>query len=183
MSHLAEQPALMERIRKETEHAFEAAGAPDVDALLECDFLQASINEALRLYAASPSVRVAAHPCTLASGLSLKKNDIIIAPTRQTHLREEFWGKDPESFAPQRFIDKPRRAKEAFFRPFGGGDSLCSGKWLAQRELSIWTAVILRNWDVTLSGAIPAGDEGRNGGGVLGPVNEARGLRLRLKRR
>ncbi|KAI5793327.1 cytochrome P450 [Geopyxis carbonaria] len=180
--HIATNPLIVPAVKREV------ALAPDahnMDAFFDASpALNAVYNEVLRFYASSPSHRMAEEPTTLA-GYTMPKDAVIIVPIRQSHLNPETWGANANEFDPQRFMWQPELAKSQMFRPYGGGNSLCSGRLLSKREIFIFLSEVLREFDVEIVGGqkvVPAGYDKRSGAGLLCPKDRNVDIRMVLRR-
>ena len=93
-------------------------------------------------------------------------------PYRQLHFDEAVFGPQVREFCPERFLDKDT-ARSPSFKPFGGGITYCSGRFIAKREVLAFVAVALHRYDVRLvdpSAALPRLDDKKPTLGVIGPV-------------
>lgn len=102
----------------------------DYDIVTRLPFLQACINEALRLYPVlSNLTREVMADYTFPTGLRLKKGDRIHIPVY--HLqRNPLYYEQPELFRPERFLpEEIHKIKPYTYMPFGEGPRLCIGKY------------------------------------------------------
>lgn len=135
--------------------------------------LNSMINETLRLCSNGTSVRKVINDVVLQVPLSdyaghsgpskgsrdvlFKKGDFIYMPNRYFHLNpDEFV--DPEAFDPKRFTEDKtsNSSRPGTFLPFGGGTSVCSGRFLANAELRALIIILLRHFDVSYVGVVDA---------------------------
>lgn len=108
-------------------------------------FLDAVVNEALRLFPAGWAwTRVAAEADSI-NGLSIAKNEIIFISPYLTQRDPSLWEK-PESFAPERFMQGLPKQAFSFF-PFGGGPRICVGKQFGTVEIKLMLASILKEYE------------------------------------
>jgi cytochrome P450 family 110 len=134
---LHRNPAVLERLVAE----LDTLGAePAPDALARLPFLEAVLNETLRLY---PIVPVATRK--LARSLELKGHMLpagitVGAATSLVHYREDLYP-EPERFDPERFLGRTFGASEYF--PFGGGARRCLGAAFAMYEAKIVLGTLL----------------------------------------
>mgnify|MGYP006192486853 CR=1 FL=1 len=117
----------------------------DYEVLRDLPVLNAVINETLRL--CPPLIfiqRCTAKDTTLLdTGIKLEKNTILTISPYVIHRNPEYFP-DPESFKPERFMDKSTENHIAFM-PFGVGPRLCVGMRFALNELRLGVAnLILR---------------------------------------
>ncbi|KAF2019660.1 cytochrome P450 [Aaosphaeria arxii CBS 175.79] len=141
-----------------------------------CPTLMAVYHEALRLTAASTSVRVVTNDAVI-SGLKLRKGTRMVIPYRQMLLDDRAFGHDAHKFNHERFLQNPNLAKSPSFKPYGGGSTLCPGRMVAQKEILTFVALAVGKFQVRL----PQQDSFRSQGvpdmnvrtpciGIMGPV-------------
>lgn len=99
----------------------------------------------------------------------------VLIPSRQLHFNEKVWGADVGEFDAGRFMEGAEGGaeggkgmevgqkgkggkkgggmeKHSSFRPFGGGVSLCPGRKISKVKVFALVGVLLRRFDVQLSG-------------------------------
>jgi cytochrome P450 len=131
-------PAALDRLRAELDAA--GAGA-DPAALAALPFLGAVCDETLRLHPIVPIMaRRLARDWTLA-GRTLAAGTMVCPAVMLTHLDPAVYP-DPDSFRPERFLDRRPGAGE--FYPYGGGARRCLGAAMASWELRVALGTILR---------------------------------------
>ena len=81
-----------------------------------------------------------------------------------------------DEFHPERFLDKEDLTKCTSFKPFGGGVTYCSGRFIARREVLAFVALVISSYDLVIAkegggkGGVPQQDEHKPTLGVVGPV-------------
>lgn len=184
--HLLQNPSLMDTIRAETAAAFGPAGNITNLAHLHqnCPELDAIWKETMRLTGAAASVRTVTAD-TVIGGRTLRAGNRLIIPYRQLHLNEHIFGEDIRTFRPSRFLDKKtktgERVRMEHFRPFGGGSTICPGRFITKRAVVIVVALLLRRFDISMAGGhqpMPTADEWRP---VLGVVDVKPGDDMRIR--
>jgi cytochrome P450 len=167
--YLLRNPASLARLRDEVD----GAGLDTPEALTKLRYLDAAINEALRIEPiVTDVVRVCREPFTLAGRWSLPRG-YVVAVMIGSILRDERVFENPRAFAPERFLEKKFGPSE--FVPFGGGARRCLGAAFAQAELAIAVAEIVSSWELTLADSEPERAIRRNV--TMGPRN---GVRIRV---
>ena len=147
---LIERPHLMNMIREETAPAFESQGGMDFYYLANnCPQLIALFYESVRVTAGSQAVRQITND-TVVDGKLLRKGHRIIVPFRQLHIDEDAWGPNPQEFDEERFLRDERLSRSSNYRPWGGGSTVCPGKYLSKLTVLSFTALLLRKFDMEL---------------------------------
>ena len=126
---LFHRPDAMARLREEAQGA-------------ETDWLDAVINETLRIRPVVPFTgRQLREPAEL-GGHELPEGTVVMAGIYLTHMRDDLYPR-ARSFRPERFLDG---APETFsWIPFGGGTRRCLGAAFAQFEMRVALRTILRS--------------------------------------
>jgi len=151
---LSEHSAAERRVQQEVD---EVVGdeTPTVDHVRDLDYLEWTINEAMRLYPPVFTIfRTPTEPVEI-GGYSLEAGDTIMLPQWGVHRSARYWD-DPETFDPERFSPERRsdRPRFAFF-PFGGGPRHCIGKHLSLLEAQIILATVLGGYELDFQGETP----------------------------
>lgn len=147
------------------------------NALLQtCPLLNASFNETLRLVTAASSARTVLSP-TVIGGKGLQKGAKLLLPYRHLHFQESVFGPlSVDEFHPERFLDKEDLDKSVNFKPFGGGVTYCSGRFLARREVLAFVALVISKYDIEIvrkrgeKRSIPQQDQQKPTLGVVDPL-------------
>ncbi|KAI8716325.1 hypothetical protein NCS52_00925700 [Fusarium sp. LHS14.1] len=107
-------------------------------------YLNAVIDETLRLYAAAPSAlpRVVPHGGSTLAGYYLAQ-DTVVSTQAWTLHRDLTLFPNPERFDPSRWLEATKEMRDGAM-PFGGGARVCIGKHLARMELRLDTARFFR---------------------------------------
>lgn len=167
LAHLLHDEALLSLIREEIRPAFASTDAkPDMAHLLDrCPNLASFYDEVLRLSVDPIAVRVTTDEVTLGGGVGgkgkvLRPGRRILAPFRQMHFDPAVWGPaDVGVLAPRRFADNPKLQRSTSWRPFGGGNTHCPGRFIARREVYMFLAIVLFRFDVRLAPGVGGGKQ------------------------
>lgn len=167
----------------------EAHGLGDLKRLPR---LYSSVCEALRLSSESLTVRLVTRDCqiTLAGDrkITLRAGDRVALCPQITHRDAEVF-EAPEEFRYDRFLADggPRQFSKRGQRlpialmPYGGGVSMCPGRFLANNEIMQFTGLALTRLEIELlEPGLPPLDKSRAGLGVLSPTRD---IRCRIRRR
>ena len=143
----------------------------DPEAIAKLPYLEAVINETLRLY---PPVHVIHRrllaPMTLC-GYNLPAGTVVAAGAYATHRLADIYP-DPDRFVPQRFIDRTYTPFE--FLPWGGGARRCLGAAFAMYEMKLVLFALLTRYRFKLLEKGPVALAHRPG--TVGPKG---GIRMR----
>ncbi len=130
-------------------------GTEDLEQRLEkCPHLEAVFHEASRLIASSTTMRTVTQPLQL-GGKLFQPGYKIIVPYRQLHIDEQVYGEDVKQFNYSRFLENKDLRRSPSFKPFGGGNTYCPGRFIARREILTFVALALSRFDISLSEAGP----------------------------
>ena len=93
---------------------------------------------------------------TPVGGYTLKVGHNLICPSYVQHRLPEYFGDATENFEPERFIkpvlEKGGPADPKMVRAFGGGVSLCAGRFFASNDVLSYAASVLWRFDMILKG-------------------------------
>ncbi|KAI0267695.1 high nitrogen upregulated cytochrome P450 monooxygenase 2 [Gloeopeniophorella convolvens] len=153
MYYLVQNPAAYERLQNEVDAAFPSADEPlDVSKLSELEWLNACINEALRLQPPVPSGNHRFVP----RGNGPRRFGMHVIPEQtQVAIHTYSIQRDPrnfydeDSFLPQRWLatDKPAGVHNPnAFIPFSYGPFGCAGKSLALMEMRMLACWLIRRF-------------------------------------
>ena len=86
------------------------------------------------------------------NGYHLRAGNHLLIPYRKLHFNPAVFGNDAESFNPRRFLDQKGLAGSSSWQPFGGGQTLCPGRFIAQQSILVFVAMLLHRFDLSLAG-------------------------------
>lgn len=136
LHYLCANPPAAARLKAE----LAAAGGFEPSKIKQLPYLDAVIKEVLRLQPVVPIVVREARVDTEIAGRPIKKGSLIAPCAYLTHRRPELYP-EPESFRPERFLDKKVDPYE--WMPFGGGIRRCVGMAFAQYEMAIVLGTVM----------------------------------------
>ncbi|KAG9597788.1 benzoate 4-monooxygenase cytochrome P450, partial [Aureobasidium melanogenum] len=124
-----------------------------VDALAKLPYLNACIEEGLRVYppvSGSLPRKVPAEGATIAG--TWVPGDVSIAVNQRATYQSTTNFRNPTSFIPERFLGDPEYANDnlAALQPFSVGPRNCIGKNLAYHEMRLLLTMMLFNFDISL---------------------------------
>jgi len=165
------EPWLIDAVRKETEPALRGE-TPDLQYLdNSCPQLGAIWDEAMRLGSLGLSVRHVANEVIIGNKV-LRKGNRVMMPFRQLHFDEKVFGAGVEEFQSQRFLKTPSLEKSPSFRPFGGGITMCPGRFVAKQTVLAFIATIVNRFEIEIdppNQSFPTAEEGIPVVGLMDP--------------
>lgn len=172
-------PAYLAAFRAETAPAFRDDELMDVNYIQDaakCPQVDAIWHETLRLAGWAASVRLVTSDVVI-GGKRMRKGNRVMVPHRLLHFDEDIFGHDITAWRPQRWLDTEAGRKlssSPSWRPFGGGKTKCSGRFLAKYFVTAFVATLLRRFDIKMVGdpPMPQPDVGRP---VLGIISVKEG--------
>jgi len=114
------------------------------DDLPKFKYLEAVINESLRLYPPAPRCTRVCTQDTVLGGYHISKGTHILIPVYAVHRDPKYWP-EPEEFKPERFLDTHTRHPCAHI-PFGAGRHMCIGFKFALEELKLTLVSIFQRF-------------------------------------
>lgn len=186
LTFLLYNPHLIEAVLGETKAAFDAGKLIDPAYLSNhelCPQLESIWLETLRATSTGASVRCV-NKDTIIGGRLLRQGNKILIPSRLLHLDGDAWGKSTREFRPKRFLSKKNSARGGSWRPFGGGSTLCTGRFVAEHMIKACVTMILHRFHLQIIGdaALPMGDECTPGLGIMG-ITQDEDFKVRITKR
>ena len=116
-----------------------------VEQLQKMTYLNAVINEAMRLYPpAWITDRQNVEDDTIGS-YHLKKGTLIGVSFYELHRNPKYW-ENPEEFIPERFLGEQKKHSMQYFYPFGAGPRMCIGAGFAIYEMCLTVAHVVKKY-------------------------------------
>ena len=141
MHRLLHHPEALQTARTEVTSVLGNGGQASLaEQVAELGYLDAVIKETARLHPIVPIVARYLEVPTRIGDFDLPAGSVAAPCIYLTHRRPDVWP-DPETFRPERFID--RRVDPYAFFPFGGGVRHCLGAAFATYEMKIVLARVL----------------------------------------
>ncbi|HEX2542853.1 MAG TPA: cytochrome P450 [Caldimonas sp.] len=147
---LHRNPACMQRCRSEILAAVPDHTLMTPEALACLEYLEACINEAMRLRPVVPSMMNEAVRDTTVGDVLVPAGTVVWLTFRHDTMKEQFFP-DPAAFKPDRWLDPDARGLSSAKRvamPFGGGPRICPGRYLALLEMKMAVVMLLGCFEV-----------------------------------
>ncbi|PCH44249.1 cytochrome P450 monooxygenase [Wolfiporia cocos MD-104 SS10] len=160
--YLARDQRVQAKLQAELDDALKAVDsvvAPH-DAIKHLPYLDAVVNEGLRLHSAVGAglPRVVPEGGMTVLGHTFKEGTWVSVPIYHLHRDENIWGENASVFYPERWIEASGDQKKAMldaFVPFSIGPRACIGRNLALMQLHIVLATLFRRFNVVLESDDP----------------------------
>ena len=148
---LCERPDVIERARGEIDSVMgEHLVAPDFESAHRFPFLDAIVNETMRLQPVAPLLGLETNEEVTVGDVLVPRGTYVTLLTRQPAKDPRNFA-SPEEFLPERWLsDRPRgdAHNPAATMPFGSGPRTCPGRSLAMLEMRVVLTMLLRSFDV-----------------------------------
>jgi cytochrome P450 len=115
-----------------------------------CPIFVSTFQEVFRFHGINNSIRMVLEDHMLDGQYLLKKGSTVMIPTPVQHSIEPVWGPDVAKFNHKRFVRAPgsKRPNPVAFRGFGGGTTLCPGRFFATCEILAFTALAILQLEI-----------------------------------
>ena len=152
---MAANPLAQQAARLEVEAVLQAQ-APVVGRLPALVFLNATLQETLRMYPAAPVLltRRTTKDVTL-GGWQFPAKTMFTVPV-QLMQHDPRWFPEPHVFRPERFLAGAPPFPRGAFMPFGAGPRVCLGQHLAMAEMTVIAAMLLQRFELTVPDGMAA---------------------------
>nr|QYA71974.1 cytochrome P450 [Anoplophora glabripennis] len=155
---LAKNPKCQQKLREEINTVLEKnKGELSVEILKDMTYLEACINEGLRLHPPLAQLTRTCNKSYTVSTISPELNKLsvtlepglsLIFPLLGLHMDPKYFP-SPEEFIPERFLDK-NDANKYVYMPFGTGLRTCLGSRLALLQSKVALATIFKDFEISL---------------------------------
>ncbi|KAL3459752.1 cytochrome P450 [Aspergillus heterothallicus] len=176
--HIILDPGLADHVSAEVE-TFVRKTAPDTLSLApieirkDCPVLVATYQEALRLYSSSARAYQVMEDFMLTDDCLLKKNSIVTIPAETIHRNPKNWGHDALEFNVDRWFKSDRTLNSSAWVPFGGGSSICPGRFFVFDMILSTVIVVLHGYKLSAPGIQqPPGRKTRVMSGIRIPTDD-----------
>ena len=150
---LAREPEWQERLAAEamTQDLTPAGVGEAVSALT---LSRAVVDEAMRLFPPAYVIVRQAIGADRLDDLPIEPRTVILISPWVLHRHRQLW-REPDVFAPERFLDKQAAISRVAYLPFGAGPRVCVGASLAGTEATIVLSTLLRAFRIEPTDTTP----------------------------
>jgi len=154
--HLAANPAAQARLQEELDESLDDGYDPvaTYEQIKNLPYLDACIHEALRIHATSALglPRVVPEGGLVVLGRFIPAGTVVGVPTYTIHRDPDVWGYDSDLYRPERWLDTDKAAMmHKTFNVFSAGPRVCVGRNLAELELLLIVATLVRRYHFVLA--------------------------------
>ncbi|GAA5875305.1 hypothetical protein JCM3774_005774 [Rhodotorula dairenensis] len=157
MYYLSKNQAAQKKLQEELDSTFGPRGiegALDYEDVKALPYLDACINEALRLHSTSAMglPRIMTKP-TEFDGEVFPPGTILSVPSYSIHRIKKIWGNDPEEYRPERWLESAEKTRELekALNIFSYGPRSCVGRNVAMMELFTFISTLCLRYDFRLA--------------------------------
>uniref|UniRef100_A0A671R9Q2 Cytochrome P450 3A n=1 Tax=Sinocyclocheilus anshuiensis TaxID=1608454 RepID=A0A671R9Q2_9TELE len=148
--NLANNPEAMKKLQEEIDQTFPDKAPVDYEAVMNMEYLDAALNESLRLFPIVGRLERVCKKTVDINGLLIPKDMVVMIPTFALHRDPDYWS-NPESFKPERFTKGNKESIDPYmYMPFGLGPRNCIGMRFAQVSMKLAIVEILQRFDVSV---------------------------------
>jgi len=141
---LGQHPEVEANLHREIDETLQG-GLPSREHLSRMKFLQAILNESLRLYPTAYAFGRYAKRDTEVDGHFVPKGSSVSICPLLSHRNPAFFS-DPDTFDPNRWLREDCPPDRGAFYPFGSGPRRCAGEQFARQEMALILSMAAQKW-------------------------------------
>jgi cytochrome P450 len=175
---LFRNPPALTRAREEVRRIVPPGTEPTLEQMSQLVYVEACINETMRLKPVAPILPAQATADTVIDGIEVPAETVVISLMRRD-ATDERYVTEPMAFSPDRWLNASMANADSPMRvsmPFGAGPRLCPGRYLAMLEIKMASAMLLRTFSIDHVGTIDGRPARELFAFAMGPI----GLRMKL---
>lgn len=144
--HLFKNRPYLDELTREVRTAFQTAEEINAARCSELKYLNAVIEEDLRIWPPLSFGQLRGSPGAVVSGVYLPPGTVCSVDMWSVHHNPKYW-KDPDSFRPERWLGDGFGDDKGAFNPFILGPRACLGINLAYLEMRVILALLVFTYD------------------------------------
>eukprot|EP01126_Amoeba_proteus_P060530 TRINITY_DN8011_c0_g1_i4.p1 TRINITY_DN8011_c0_g1~~TRINITY_DN8011_c0_g1_i4.p1 ORF type:complete len:219 (+),score=36.57 TRINITY_DN8011_c0_g1_i4:921-1577(+) len=146
---IVSHPHVYAKVKEESKRVL-GNGVVNEEKISEMKYLKNCLKETLRLYPSVPATaRRALKDDVLPDGTIVKSGDRIVYHEYMVHRNPKYWN-NPETFDPDRWMDKELIKSSLQYVPFHAGPMSCLGQHMAMIEAQTMLALLFQKFDLKL---------------------------------
>uniref|UniRef100_A0A8B9GPU8 Cytochrome P450 3A n=1 Tax=Astyanax mexicanus TaxID=7994 RepID=A0A8B9GPU8_ASTMX len=146
--NIATNPETMKKLQQEIDQTFPNKTPVNYDAVMNMEYLEAALNESMRLFPVVARLERVCKETIEINGLTIPQGTSIMIPVFPLHRDPEYWS-DPSTFNPERFTKGNKENVDPYvYMPFGSGPRNCIGMRFALLAMKLAIVEILQRFDV-----------------------------------
>ncbi|KAI1329261.1 cytochrome P450 [Xylariaceae sp. FL0255] len=148
-------PGVLQKLQAELDAAIPSRDqkVPDYESIRNLPYLEAAIQEALRIHSTSgiglPRQVPPDSPGVYLNGHFFPPGAVLSVPTYTIHHSKTIWGPDADEYRPERWLNITPRQRNAYL-VFSHGPRACVGRNVAEMEMKMIAATWMCRYDVFL---------------------------------
>ncbi|ALC45485.1 Cyp28a5 [Drosophila busckii] len=155
---LGRHPEIQQKLRQELQAQLNAQGCIDFDKLAELPYLDACVQESMRLitplaFSNKICTQTIELPNRQGGNITIEKGTIVVVP-HDCYMKDEDNFANPHLYQPERFME-PDAAKKyrerGVFMGFGDGPRICIGMRFALIQIKAALVEIVSNFDISVN--------------------------------
>lgn len=145
--NLATHPEAQDRLRKECKELMDQDERPPYSAVKALTYLDAVINESMRITPPVPRTVRCASKASYIDGVYIPKGTLLPISNRAINMDPEVWGADADEFKPERWFNLPERYDRTFSMiTFIAGAHGCIGRTMSYLEMKATICILVSNF-------------------------------------
>ncbi|XP_040829774.1 cytochrome P450 3A6-like isoform X3 [Ochotona curzoniae] len=147
MYFLATHPDVQQKLQQEVDAVLPNKAPVTYDTLMQMEYLEMVVNEALRIYPIATRVERVCKKDTEINGVFIPKGTLVMMPSYVLHRDPKYWT-DPYEFRPESRFSKKNKDKinPYTYLPFGLGPRNCIGMRFALMNLKFALVRLMQNF-------------------------------------
>ncbi len=178
---LKEHPAALQRASTEVRAVMAGGGPVTLEQLAQLDFVEACMNETMRLKPVAPQLPLQALKDTVLGDVAVPAGTVVIGLLRHDSVDDAFVP-NGRAFKPERWLGEDglhATSAKRISMPFGAGPRMCPGRYLALQEMKMVLLTLLNDFDIVSVGTADGHEPAERQMFAMAPV----GLQMRLQPR
>ena len=181
---LHRHPGALARATAEVRGVMAGGGPLKLEHLAQLDFVEACMNETMRLKPVAPMLPQQAVRDTVLGDVAVPAGSVVIGLLRHDSIDDQFVP-DARRFMPERWLGEDglsaasATSPKRISMPFGAGPRICPGRYLALQEMKVALLTLLDGFDIDSVGTADGSEPAERMMFTMAPAGLVMRLRLR----